>query len=340
MIVIGVDVHKRSLTAVAVDELGSAVGERTVATTPVGVQALLAWVAELGEQRLFALEDCRHLSRPLEEALLAAGERLVRVPPKLMAGARRGGRVRGKSDSIDALAVARAALREPRLPQPQPGEQALRELKLLLDHREDLVGERTRLQARLRWHLHELALDDVPAGALDRRCQLQRLHQRLSGCEQTVQTALCLELVARCQQLSDRINELARELEQRVRERAPSLLSLAGCGTLTTAKLLAEIGPITRFQNDAQLAAHAGVAPLPASSGSRTRHRLNRNGNRQLNLALHRIAISQARRYEPARTYLARRQAEGKTRREALRALKRHLARTVYHCLLTDAHLT
>jgi transposase len=121
MIVIGVDVHKRSLTAVAVDELGSAVGERTVATTSVGVQALLAWVAELGAQRLFALGDCRHLSRPLEQALLAAGERLVRVPPKLMAGARRGGRARGKSDSIDALAVARAALREPRLPQPQPG---------------------------------------------------------------------------------------------------------------------------------------------------------------------------------------------------------------------------
>jgi transposase len=144
MIVVGMDVHKHSLTAVAVDEAGRARAERTVAAAP----ELLAWSASLGPERLWALEDCRQLTRPLERALLAADERLVRVPPKLMAPQRRAGRMRGKSDPIDALAVARAALREPRLDHPRPGEQRLRELKLLVDHRDDLIDERRRAQQR------------------------------------------------------------------------------------------------------------------------------------------------------------------------------------------------
>jgi transposase len=131
MIVVGVDVHKRSLTAVAVDEVGRPVAEQTVGDG----QLLLRWAASLSEERLWALEDCRQLTRSLERELLAAGERLVRVPPKLMAPQRRAGRIRGKSDPIDALAVARAALREPRLDHPRPGEERLRELKLLVDHR-------------------------------------------------------------------------------------------------------------------------------------------------------------------------------------------------------------
>src|SRR6266702_431475 len=148
MIVIGVDVHKQSLTAVAVDEAGRMLDERTVAGANDG---LVAWASSLSDERLWALEDCRQLTRALERELLAAGEELVRVPPKLMAPERRAGRARGKSDPIDALAVARAALREPRL-----GEQHLRELKLLVDHRDDLIDERRRAQQRLRWHLHDL----------------------------------------------------------------------------------------------------------------------------------------------------------------------------------------
>jgi transposase len=105
---------------------------------------------------VWAVEDCRQLTGALERRLLAAGESLVRVPPKLMAPERRAGRARGKSDPIDALAVARAALREPRLDRPRPGEAALRELKLLVDHRDDLVDERRRAQQRLRWQLHDL----------------------------------------------------------------------------------------------------------------------------------------------------------------------------------------
>jgi transposase len=110
-------------------------------------------------------------------------------------------------------------------------------------------------------------------------------------------------------------------------------LELVGCGALTAAKLLAETAGVERFSSDAKLARLAGVAPIPASSGKHNRHRLDRGGNRQLNCALHRIAVVQGRTHEPARVFLARKEAEGKTRREALRALKRHLARVVWRAL-------
>src|SRR6266487_1592846 len=182
MIVIGVDVHKRSLTAVAVDEVGRPLAEHTAVDGP----GLLEWVVSLPGERLWALEDCRQLTRPLERELLAADERLVRVPPKLTAPERRAGRTRGKSDPIDALAVARAALREPRLDHPRPQETQLRELKLLVDHRDDLVDERRRAQQRLRWHLHELDPTlAIPAGALDRAVWLDRLTRRLARGERS-----------------------------------------------------------------------------------------------------------------------------------------------------------
>jgi transposase len=146
MIVIGVDVHKHSLTAVAVDELGGALAEWS---GPVDGQVVV-WARALGEERLWAVEDCRHVTRRREQTLLGQGERLVRVPPRLTAPQRRRGRSRGKSDSIDALAVARAALQEPELDSPRAGEETSRELKLLVDHRDDLVAERRRCQQRLR----------------------------------------------------------------------------------------------------------------------------------------------------------------------------------------------
>jgi transposase len=330
MIVIGVDVHKHSLTAVAVDELGRAVAERTA---PVDGE-VTAWAQSLDAERLWALEDCRHVTRRLEQTLLEAGERLVRVPPRLTAPQRRRGRVRGKSDSIDALAVARAALQEPDLDRPRAGEDTLRELKLLVDHRDDLVAERRRCQQRLRWHLHDLDPTlRVPLGALDRAIWLDRLGRQLARREQTTQLRIARDLLARCRTLTRSIVELDRELHARTQTLAPRLLQLPGCGPLSAAKLLCEIGPIDRFPSDAQLARHAGVAPLDASSGKHRRHRLDRGGNRQLNCALHRIAITQGRVHPPARTYLEHKQAEGKTRREAIRCLKRQLARTVYTTL-------
>jgi transposase len=338
MIVIGVDVHKQSVTAVAVDEAGRLLDERTVA---VGSDELIGWAEAIDTQRLWAIEDCRLLTPWLERQLLSGGEDMVRVSPKLTVPERRAGRVRGKSDPIDALAVARAALREPDLPRPQPGEQVHREIKLLVDHRDDLVDERRRTQQRLRWHLHELDPTlVVPLRRLDRASHLERVARWLARREQEVQVRIARELLNRCRSLTRQIDELNAELEQRAAAVAPALLELPGCGAVTAAKLLAEIGPISRFKTDAQLARHSGVAPLEASSGKNQRHRLDRGGNRQLNAALYRIAITQSRYHPGARAYLERKQAEGKTRREAIRCLKRLLARTVFNTLKASPTLT
>jgi transposase len=338
MIVIGVDVHRQSVTAVAVDEAGRMLDERTVA---VGSEELIGWASVLSAERLWALEDCRGLRRWLERQLLGLGERLVRVPPKLTVPERRAGRERGKSDPIDALAIARAALREPDLSRPRPGEQVFRDLKLLVDHRDDLVDERRRAQQRLRWHLHQLDPTFVVAAkALDRPAHLERVGRWLCRRERALQVRLARELVARCRSLNRVIVELDCELERRTIELAPALLELPGCGAVTAAKLLAEIGPIDRFKSDAQLARHGGVAPLEASSGRVQRHRLDRGGNRQLNAALYRIAITQSRYHPSARAYLERKQAEGKSRREAIRCLKRTLARVVFNTLKTSPALT
>jgi transposase len=334
VIVVGVDPHKKTHTAVAVNSsIGELVDELTVMARNPGHEQLLRWARELDRERLFALEDCRHVSGALERFLIAHGERVVRVPPKLMAGARRGSRSYGKSDPIDALAVARAALREPRLPEAKLAGPAL-EIKLLLSHREDLVAESTRIHNRLRWHLHDLDPEiEIPARRLSRELWLERLQRRLRRYGGQLRARLCRELVRRAKELMRQQRSLERELEGLVKEHAAPLLEMPGCGALTAAKVLAEVAGIERFESDAQLAMLAGVAPLDASSGRQRRHRLNKQGNRQLNLALHRIAVTQARLHPPAREYLARRRAEGKTWREALRCLKRHLVRTVFKLL-------
>ena len=151
--------------------------------------------------------------------------------------------------------------------------------------------------------------------------------------EQTVQVEICRELVRRCRELTRRAVQIERELRARVHAQAEPLLALPGCGVLTAAKLLGETAGSARFSGEAKLAMHAGAAPLPASSGARHRHRLSRSGNRQLNCALHRMAVTQGRVHAPAREYLARKQEQGHSRKEALRCLKRHLARAVYRTL-------
>jgi transposase len=338
MIVIGLDVHKQSVTAVAADETGRPLAEKVVI---VGSDELLAWAASLCGDRLWAVEGCRQLTGWLERQLLEAGEDLVRVPPKLTVPERRAGRTRGKSDPIDALAIARAALREPDLSRPRQDEGFYRELKLLVDHRDDLVDQRRRSQQRLRWHLHQLdPTFAVPLRRLDRASHLERVARWLARREPELQVRLARELVSTIRQLNRTISELDQELEARTTEIAPALLQLPGCAALTAAKLLAEIGPIDRFKSDAQLARHGGVAPLEASSGRTQRHRLDRGGNRQLNAALYRIAITQARYHPGARAYLERKKAEGKSRREAIRCLKRQLARVVFNTLKTSPALT
>jgi len=330
MMVLGIDPHKKSHTVVALEAAtGELVAELTVAADRRGHERLIAWARRLTPERRFAIEDCRHVSGHLERALIAAGERCVRVPPKLMAQTRRSARRRGKSDAIDAACVARAALREPGLPEARLAGPE-RALRLLVDHRSDLVGERTRIQNRLRWRLHDLGLGlEVPPKALGRACWLARLEEELAPLP-GVQARIARELVARCRTLSAEISGLGREIAVLTEELAPELLALPGCGALSAASLVGETAGAERFASAARFAMHAGVAPLPVSSGQSNRHRLNRRGNRQLNAALHRIALTQLRMHEPAQAFVARKRAEGKSTREALRCLKRHLARIVW----------
>jgi transposase len=339
MIVIGADTHKSSHTLVAVDEAtGRRIGVCTVASTSSGVLEALGWARRVAaDGRVWAIEDCRHVSGRLERLLLASGEAVVRVAPRLMSGARRSGRERGKSDPIDATAVARAAIREgvERLPVARLAGVEL-DVRLLLDHHDDLVAARSDQQRRLRWHLHDLYDDlDIPAGGLDRDVWLGRVAGRLRRSSQTARVRIARDLVSHIRAATRRIRELEREITLLVEMVCPQLVAEPGCGPLTAAKLVGEIAGADRYSSDAKLARAAGVAPIPVSSGRRDRHRLDRGGNRQLNLALHRLAVNRARRDPATAAYLARKQAEGKTRMEALRCLKRHLARRVWH-LLTD----
>ena len=335
MVIIGIDAHKRSHTAVACDEQGRELRRMSVGTTSDDHLELLAWARAHGAERLWAVEDCRHLSRRLERDLLAAGELIVRVPPKLMANARAGARSYGKSDAIDALAVARAALREPNLPHARLDGQE-RELRLLVDHRDDLVAERTRVLNRLRWHLHELDPTLEPRrGALAPRT-LERLSNSLQRYEGIV-ARLARELVQRCLGLSLEIRALQREIGERVSLLAPSLLAICGCGTLSAAKIVGETAGVERFRSADAYARHNGTAPLPVSSADRTHHRLSRTGNRQLNAALYRIALTQSQWHPDAKALIAKRRAQGDSRREALRVLKRRLSDVVYRALLADA---
>lgn len=337
MVTLGIDAHKRTHTVVAVDGLGRQLGSKTTtAATSEAHTDLLAWARRLGDDRTWAVEDCRHLSRRLEADLLAAGERIVRVPPKLMAHARDAARTYGKSDPIDALAVARAALRHPDLPAARLDGPA-RELRLLVDHREDLVAERTRCVNRLRWHLHELdpSWDPKPRSLTNYR-QLDAAAGRLAALDGMV-ARIAAELVAHVRALTVRERALEREITDRVALLAPTLLALPGVGPLTAAKIVAEVADVRRFRSKDAFARHNGTAPLPVWSGNRERHRLSRTGNRQLNAAIHRIAITRARCHDEAIAYLGRRAERGDTSKEARRALKRRLSDVVYRALLLDA---
>jgi transposase len=178
MIMIGADSHKRSHTVVALNEVGRRLGQKTVSTDIDGHLALLQWSGQFDDVQ-FALEDCRHLTRRLEGDLLAAGQRVVRVPTRLMADARRAGRDRGKSDPIDAEAVALAALRHPGLPVASL-DGASREVKLLSDFRRDLVRQRTQVCNKIRWYLHELEPSfHIPSRGLRHRCVVDRIGREL-----------------------------------------------------------------------------------------------------------------------------------------------------------------
>lgn len=335
LVTIGADCHMKSHTLVAVDQVGRNLGQITVSTNTEGHLRILRW-SEQFDAVVFALEDCRHVTRRLEQDLIRAGQQVVRVPTKLMGESRRTAREPGKSDPIDAEAVAIAALRHPDLPSAQLDGPS-RDIKLLSDHRRDLVMQRTRACCQIRWFLHELDPDlDVPSRGLRHTNQLARVSTQLAGRQGTV-ARLARELVERIGQLNQQISELDKEITVLVKQQAPTLLAIPGCGVLSAAVIIGESAGASRFRDKDAFARFTGTAPVPVWSGSSAgKVRLNRGGNRQMNYALHMIAVTQARGVGPGKDYLAKQKTRGKDRTAAFRLLRRRLSDSVYTALKRD----
>lgn len=335
MLTIGIDPHKQTHSGVAVDPLGVQIAQRTVAARREGFGQLLEWARKLDSERVWVLEDVRHVSGSLERFLIDRGETVVRLPPRLMANARRGVRERGKSDPIDALAIARAALREgiDTLPAARLTGAEL-EIRLLALHRERLVDTRTRLINELRWQLHDLWPDwEIPTRVLIHPGWQTKVAQRLRRTETNVRVRIARDMISRIRELTRTITQLYEQLAGVVKQVAPQLLAERGLGVLIAAKLIGEIAGIDRFTSDAQLARISGCAPIPVSSGRTDRHRLDPGGNRQLNHAFHMLALTKIIHDPRTAVYIAKQRKNGKTSTEAIRSLKRHLVRRVYHLL-------
>jgi transposase len=336
MIVLGADMHKSSHTLAAIAAAtGEMLDEKTAAVGGRGFDVVLRWARGLGSERVWALEDCRHVSGSFERFLISRGERVIRVPTRLMANTRRSSRERGKSDRIDAIAVARPALAEgiATLPTAELAGPEL-DVRLLVDHRERLVRQRVGLNNTLQWPLHDLWPElELPRSSLFYGRWGPRIARRLARAEQTMRVRIARDELRRLRELTQAINTLESEIAGLVAQVAPQLLKEPGFGPLTAAKLVGEIAGARRFSTDAKLARAAGLAPIPVSSGRTDRHRLDRGGNRQINAAIHRVAITRSRCHPETIEFIARKKTEGKTHREAIRSLKRHLARRIWHLL-------
>ena len=340
MIVIGADIHKRNHTLVAVDgQTGAGRGQLAIAASDVGALDALRFAIELDADRVWAIEDCRHVSARLERALLAAGERVIRVPAAMTGQTRKLSRQAGKSDPIDARAVALAVVRDgvQSFPVAFCDEHAL-EIRVLCDYRDQIICERTRMINRLRWHLVTIAPEleaQLGQAALKGPQICARLTRQLARLTPSPQLRVARALLRRVTEIVREERELLAELTTLLGAHAPQLLAQPGCGTVTAAIIIGHTAGAQRFPTDGHFARHAGTAPVPASSGKTQRHRLHRGGDRQLNRAIHIIALSRARTDPETRVYLDRKQAEGKTKREAIRCLKRHLARRISRLLYT-----
>lgn len=337
MHVIGVDAHKRSHTLVAVDDIGRKVAETTVQSTREGHAQAIRWAADrLGGHLEWAIEDNRAVTDLLERDLLAAGPwRVVRVPPHLMARARTSVRNHGKSDPIDALAVARAAQQNPDLPV-AVHDAVSWDLRQLVDRREDLVLQRVAMMHRVYFRVHLIE----PSLATPTRLENRGRRESLSAFLRT-RTGLLAELardeVDDIEYLSRRIDSLSLRIVNRVDELGSSLLSISGCAHLTAAKLIGEAANVDRFRDESAFASYCGAAPVPRWSGATAgRMRASPWGNRQVNTALHRIAVVQITKRGPGRAYYDRRRTEGDSGAEAIRKLKRKLCRLVFNRLRAD----
>lgn len=335
MLAVGVDTHKESLAVCAVDELGRLVEEKTFGNDPIGHLACTTWLKGLPGPRRVGVEGSAHLGAAFSRMLGQQGEQVCEVPAVRTCRERRRTGRPGKSDPGDALAIARVVAREEGLPPAQLPKEDVEALRLLTDYRDELVSEAGRLRNRLHADLCVL----VPGYKAEGIRLLSAVGRRRALEAVAVYPGVRSELVSRRLGQLEALEAEMKELEERigrlVAESATTLTTIPGVGPLTAARILGRAGNAGRFRSAAAFAMACGVAPIPASSGYTRRYRLNRGGDRQLNRALHTIALVQSRSLPQAQSYLARKRREGKSAREAVRCLKRHLADVVYKAMRT-----
>ncbi|GHJ15194.1 IS110 family transposase [Micromonospora sp. AKA38] len=335
MIVIGIDPHKSSLTAVAVDDTGHELAARRFVVNAGTFTQLTSW-AQRWPQHRFAVEGAKGLGRGIAQQLAAGGADVVDVPATLAARARLlttgGGR---KTDATDAASVARVALHHHRLNPVQPEDQSTI-LRLLTEHRDDLTHERTRILNRLHGLLRELVPGGAPTGLSADKAATALRGVRPATATDACRRDIARHLLATLRRIDAQLKTNETQLSQAVTAAGSSLTELPGVGVIMAAKILGHVGNVARFPNADHFASYTGAAPIDASSGPRKRHRLNTGGNRQLNSALHIIAVVQAHHSDLGRAYYQRKLDEGKTPAEARRALKRRLANIIYRQILKD----
>ncbi|MEQ7129536.1 IS110 family transposase [Actinopolymorpha sp. B11F2] len=337
MVTVGIDPHKHVHVAVAVGADGRRVSRPlTVKNDAAMIGVLLKWIRSVadGAPVTWAIEDGRGFARRLADGLLLAGHEVLWVPTRLMAAHRKLHAATGsKSDPIDAAAVAHAAIATPGLERHRIDVQ-VRELRVLVDLRADLVRRRTMVINQVKACTH-LWLDHTP-GDLTRAPGLASATTLLRASQMSghVRRALA-EMLSETAGLNQRIRDLETTIRDLVSPLAPALLEITGISHISAAVLLAEIGDITRFTTSAKLARYTGCAPIPVYSSDNQRHRLHRGGNRRLNSVLYTAAIVQKRFHPDAHELLARHEPT-KGARGARRILQRHLIDIIHRAMTQD----
>ena len=334
-VLIGVDPHKASIALAAVGEVGELLECASFPQNRAGLRALERWAKRFPARR-WAVENAGGLGRHLAQRLAAAGESVVDVAPKLSARVRvlSSGNDR-KNDGLDALATALAAWRNERLPKVDP-EAGAEVLRLLSERRGDLVAERTRAFNRLHGLLRDLVPGGVPGTLSAARAARILRGIRAQGSSARVRRRLASEIMRDVRTLERKIADLNERIEAEVEASGTTLTDIFGIGPILAAKIIGTVGSVVRFPTKAHFASYSGTAPVEASSGEVVRHRLSLAGNRDLNTALHMVAVCQARSDVRGKTYYRKKIAEGKSRKEALRCLKRRISDAVFKSLLAD----
>jgi transposase len=336
-VVIGMDPHKRSATIEVIDKHEKILAQGRYGTDTDGYQQMLA-VGRRFPDRVWAVQGCAGIGRHIAQRLVADGETVLDVPPKLSARVRVFDTGQGrKTDPVDAHSVAVAGLRSPGIRQVVADDVTVA-LRLLVDRRDELGRARTEVVSRI----HVLLLELIPGGAKKfltrgQASYLLRSAPEPVGIVAQTRSNLARELIEDLTVIDAKIRAANKQLRQLVAATGSSVCELNGIGPSGAARLLGDIGDISRFRTAGHFASWNGTAPIEASSGDQKRHRLSRAGNRRINRVLHIMAIVQLRHDTPGRAYYRRRCAEGKTAMEAIRALKRHLSDVIYRQMHRDA---